>query len=146
MTTLTVFFINVHAHLIFFLSILISNKLAQIWTGPVSKISKKFTYCIFIAVHILLRWFWLELFRTTHTITCWKERLNFENTLYTYTHTPSSFRYKLLFIRNKIIIRLSNAQLDIKPFLRYLENSDWFLGLKVFVAFLAAYPAQMAKL
>jgi hypothetical protein len=29
MTTLTVFLINVHAHLIFFLSILISNKSAQ---------------------------------------------------------------------------------------------------------------------
>jgi hypothetical protein len=45
MTTLTVFLINVHAHLIF-LSIPISNKSAQIWAGPVPKISKKLTYCI----------------------------------------------------------------------------------------------------
>jgi hypothetical protein len=71
----------------FFLSIPISNKSAQIWAGPVSKISKKLTYCIFIAVHILLGWFWLEFFRTAHTITCWEERLNFENTLYVITYT-----------------------------------------------------------
>jgi hypothetical protein len=43
---------------------------------------KKITYCIFVTVHILLGWFWLKLFRTTHTLTCWGERLNFENTLY----------------------------------------------------------------
>jgi hypothetical protein len=58
MTTLTVFLINVHAHLIFFEQ------------DRFQEFQKKKTYCIFIAVHILLRLIWLKLFRTMHTITC----------------------------------------------------------------------------
>jgi hypothetical protein len=47
MTTLTVFLINVHAHLIFFLSILISNKSEQrkFEQDRFQKLKKK-TYCI----------------------------------------------------------------------------------------------------
>jgi hypothetical protein len=37
MTTLTVFLINLHAHLIFFVN-----------SGPVSEISKKLTYCMYL--------------------------------------------------------------------------------------------------
>jgi hypothetical protein len=47
-----------------------------------SDYNKKMDY-IFIAVHILLGWLWLGLFRATRTIAGWEERLNFENTLYT---------------------------------------------------------------
>jgi hypothetical protein len=55
---------------------------------------KKITYCIFVTVHVLLGWFWLELFGTIHTVTCWERRLNFENTLHVFDITTQNVTSK----------------------------------------------------
>jgi hypothetical protein len=97
-----------------------------------NSISKKLTYCFFIAIHILLRWFWLKLFRTTHTITCQKKRLNFENTLYNIEDavlvcTNSSFDHRSEAILAAINIWMGGRQKKL-PFVASLLDFSLYMS------------------